>query len=194
MKTPALKAHYGPKLKAAKTPSAAKAVVAAATIDAFVLGVKSAASKSASTAKAISDTGSNLDLGAPLGDSIGFGETAAAAGVDGGTSTPAALQALLDGIPDDPSAANLTSVGAYASEAGAQEAFQAGGVTSLDVVPDGDECEVCQGYVEGGPYDADDDDNLPSYHAGCGCSTEPADTSDNALDRALARLGAQSRG
>ena len=169
MRSSALESHFGSKLAAASTPAARKAAVVGATLAAWVLGVRSAASKSAATAKAVSTGDTPLDLGAPATDVFSWAETADLDPDD----VPDGLSDLLDTVPDDPQSADVATVSAYASEAGASEAYQSGGVTQIDVVPDGGACDTCQDAADSGPYDVGDEPT--PMHNGCGCETSPAD-------------------
>lgn len=88
-----------------------------------------------------------------------------------------------DGAPsiEDQSTAMADTEAAVGAEAGAQDAFAAGGFDQAQSVPDDDACDVCIDKASD-PYDLGDDG--PPWHKNCGCESEPAGSSDNTQENA----------
>ncbi len=63
---------------------------------------------------------------------------------------------------------------AFASEAGVRDQMWDLGVKKAEWLISADACPICEDLADGGPYDIDDEDNLPPAHPNCLCSTAPA--------------------
>jgi hypothetical protein len=161
---------YGHKLATA-TPATYPEIAKAMTIDGWVQGANAAKAGLAGSDDMDDDT---VDMGAPVNARPGWALTADTSAI----ALPVALTALISGAmhadPPSPSDADASAdtATAYASEAGSQNAYQAGGVTSYNVENDDDACQMCQDVADGGPYDVGDDPVCP-VHSGCGCHSIP---------------------
>ncbi len=61
---------------------------------------------------------------------------------------------------------------AFASEAGVRDQMWDLGVKKAEWLISADACPICEDLADGGPYDIDDEDNLPPAHPNCLCSTK----------------------
>ncbi len=62
---------------------------------------------------------------------------------------------------------------AFASEAGVRDQMWDLGVKKAEWLISADACPICEDLAAGGPYDIDDEDNLPPAHPNCLCSCSP---------------------
>lgn len=72
---------------------------------------------------------------------------------------------------------------AFASEAGARGQMSDLGVEKVEWLISDGACPICEDLAAGGPYDIDDDDNLPPAHPNCLCSVNPITPDEKSDDQ-----------